>query len=1279
MDGNSGWVGLFELNRQQQNRVLTTLEAHSDRIRSITFSPDGSFLASGGYDGTIKLRDLESETDVLISAGSKVVSIAFSPDGSLLASGLWDGSIKLWDLTTGGIASTLAGHSGVVETVAFSPDGKLLASGSPDVSIRLWNVETGERIATLIGHSSAIRAVAFSPDGSFLASGSTDRTVKFWNVETAKNSQHPEGLVYDYEEFQPAPGEDGVPPTTDSIVFSPDGLMFASGGQGGARLWNVGVSESFASFEGWNGWTHSVAFSPDGSMLACGSGDSQSGAIELWSIETKERIAILQDHEAAVAAVAFSPDRISFASGSWDRTLKLWDLSEWLSLRPRTLTAISGDLQTTQLNTQLPEPFVVEVRDQYGNSLGGVTVTFTVRDGDGRLSGRYTVEKVITGSDGRAQSSLTLGLVSGPVTVRASVPSLDPVMFSAEAAGGGELPLSPVEYQTEGLPEGAVIRIGKGFLSTESSRAISISPDGQLLAVASSIGAWLYDLRTLREVALLSEHTRLLTSVDFSGDGTTLLTSSRDHTVKIWDLSTKASKATLERHPAPVSLASFSPDGSLVASTSSELWLWNPSTGDATFLKEEESPWGIRSLAFSPDGSILASGDQAIELWKIDSGEIISTLDVSSIVNSLAISPDGRLLSAGLHDGRLQIWDIVTGKSLGNYKHISSWIGWPQAIQSVVFSPDGSLVIYGALDNWVRERDWKTGVVVQSRNLGLEPESMVISSDGRTVGISDRSRISLWDRQTQNVTTIKGHPGWGSSVVFSLDGSVLAMGGSGGVVGWNVDTGSQITYHDSTSASPVVFSSDGRLLAFGGDWNEFHILNIQTGERKVFEGHTNSIGAMAFAPDGGLLAVGDDDSMVRLWDLETDQNTLSFEAQTEWIREVAFSQDSRTVSAELAGEGWELWDAVTGENLGIQDERPDWVFLEFSPNTENFRATAFSPDGKIGATWTHGLWRERHPYGFSLVDPVSGEYITTLRGHAATIWDVAFSPDSSTLATVSEDGTALLWDLRLALPHPRSLVKLSGDEQEAIFNTTLFDSLVVEVRDQNGDLFEGAQVTFAVTTGDGTLSTATATTDAKGRASTTLTLGEELGVHTVEVRVVTGVVQVDPAVFSAIAKANPDFDLDGEIGFSDFFLFAEAFGGSDPRFDLDADGEVDFADFFLFAESFGQADRAKLLALAQERIGLPENPGLQQNWPNPFNSGTVISWFQLQSGSARLEVYSLTGQRVITLASGYFGAGLHRLHWDGRDGQGRLLATGIYLYQLTAGQEVHSRKLTLLR
>ena len=276
-----------------------------------------------------------------------------------------------------------------------------------------------------------------------------------------------------------------------------------------------------------------------------------------------------------------------------------------------------------------------------------------------------------------------------------------------------------------------------------------------------------------------------------------------------------------------------------------------------------------------------------------------------------------------------------------------------------------------------------------------------------------------------------------------------------------------------------------------------------------------------------------------------------------------------------------------------------------------------------------------------LWDVVRGRHKATLEGHTDRVTVVVFSPDGQRLASGgSWDGTVLLWDMsHTGLAGPRTLTKLSGDGQQGPGGAALTEPLVVSVQDQNGAALPGAVVTFALIGDGGTLSAVSDTTDAEGRASTTLTLGDEPGTYTV----VATVADLEPVTFTAAAKATPDFDGDGEVGFPDFFLFVEAFGGIDPRFDLDASGLVDFADFFLFAEHFGQPARAKLVAMARELIGLPDGPQLQQNAPNPFNSGTVISSFLLQAGPARLEVYALTGQRVAVLYQGSKRAGLHRL------------------------------------
>ncbi len=312
--------------------------------------------------------------------------------------------------------------------------------------------------------------------------------------------------------------------------------------------------------------------------------------------------------------------------------------------------------------------------------------------------------------------------------------------------------------------------------------------------------------------------------------------------------------------------------------------------------------------------------------------------------------------------------------------------------------------------------------------------------------------------------------------------------------------------------------------------------------------------------------------------------------------------------------------------------------------------------------------------------------VTARDGNLSTTSDTtdANGRASSTLTLGSEPGTTTV-SVRVAelkpvafiatgQAIPRTLAKVSGEGQQGAPGSSLAEPFVVSVVDQTGTAFAGAPVTFTVTGGDGTLSATTATTDANGRAATTLTLGSQPGTNTVTV----SVGGLEPVTFTATAEAaSPDGD--GETGFSDFFLLADAFGGSDPRFDLDGSGTVDFGDFFLFADHLGQPARRKLLALAREMIGLPEGPQLQQNAPNPFNSETVISWFLLRPGPARLEVYALTGQRVAVLHQGPKKAGAHSVHWDGHDDLGRPLASGVYVYRLVTTEGPQTRKLTLLR
>ena len=623
-------------------------------IESLAFSPEATMLASGVW-GNIGLWDMETGMEIRsFSLPGSVESVRFSPDGTFLAfvSYRW---IKFWNLDGRTEAISFA-ETDPLRSIAFSPDGTILASvtDSSYATIKLWDVATGNEIRTLEGHPDFVWTMAFSPDGNVLASRSQDGTVKLWNVSDGREIATFEGHA------------DGA----RLLVFSPDSSTLASGYRDGTlSLWDVASGNKVAIISASTADTRisSYAFSPDGSTLAFG---AQFGRIGLWDVVLDIQTIAFTGHTDWVRSLAFSPDGSTLASAAYDNTVKLWDMGELLGPRPRAVEKIAGDNLEGPPNGELDSPLVVEVRDQFGDGLEGVVVTFSVTGGDGKLNGKYTVAKAVTDADGIAKQTLTLGPDPGTNTVEVSV-GPDLVTFHAVGAGSPTPPMD-VDYRTGHLPDGAAGRLGKGAV-TRNARALAFSPDGQYLAVAGAIGIWIYDVYTARELALFTGHASEVTSLAFSPDGATLASGSSDGTAKLWDVATGDDMLGIEVDQGRVSVFSvaFSPDGSVLATGSQAFYqgryihrvkLWDPGTGQniATFEGHTHS---VLSVAFSPDGTTLASGswDKTAILWDLATGQNIATLRHENGVSTVSFSPDGSTLASGSYDGILKLWDAATG------------------------------------------------------------------------------------------------------------------------------------------------------------------------------------------------------------------------------------------------------------------------------------------------------------------------------------------------------------------------------------------------------------------------------------------------------------------------------------------------------------------------------------------------------------------------------------------------------------------------------------------
>lgn len=301
-------------------KELVRVQAHSGNAKTVGIcvrvSPDGT-LATGGADGTIRFWDTDGKPlrTARGHSGSgttnNVSELSFSADGSMLASVSHDGTVRLWDVATG---FELIQTGGTAARVTLSMDGKRLATSTGEQGVRFWDPATGKQIRPplLLDHSPA--AMGFMPDGRTLITAESTDELRLWDVETGKRLKQV--------------GKRTLSPAT-RVAVSPGGRFVGTSGGNTLAFWDTSTWTTAVTGIPGQIPVRAMAFSPDDARVVVVHGDvvHGDGRIHLWDLANKlEPFAASADGPSPGAnAVAWSPEGRLFASIGVDSTLRVWE------------------------------------------------------------------------------------------------------------------------------------------------------------------------------------------------------------------------------------------------------------------------------------------------------------------------------------------------------------------------------------------------------------------------------------------------------------------------------------------------------------------------------------------------------------------------------------------------------------------------------------------------------------------------------------------------------------------------------------------------------------------------------------------------------------------------------------------------------------------------------------------------------------------------------------------------------------------------------------------
>ena len=609
-------------------------------------------------------------------------------------------------------------------------------------------------------------------------------------------------------------------------------------------------------------------------------------------------------------------------------------------------------------------------------------------------------------------------------------------------------------YTQLNLPKGAKARLGKGILND-----MQLSPDSTKLAIASSIGVWLYEINTGDETALISGHTDVVRHVAFSPDGKMLASSADDKTVRLWNTQTGENLQTLAIPKVTLFSLKFSPDGKTLVGVNWQgtVSLWDTIAGELTNtfnpkvskIRVKGNVW-TRALAAYVDyiGIVtfaIGNKDGTITIKNGQTGKEIRTLTSRTndsqffrlgrettvhiiVPRRIGDNDDSSYPTTYMDDGtpfpiQYQLGHLSHGYSVLEEQPMK-WV------RELEFAPDGKTVvstseyripqkngmnyIQGPIEIW----DVDTGEQLAALPAG-RVQDVRFSGDGKTLALTGYDGCNIWDVTTRR--EIAKFPEV-ETVRFSGDGKTLVLMNKDSYTLWDIATQREIATLNPILEAFIPFperfvlSQDGTILATA---DEHGIVNMwQTQADKplltLATGWTKPLTAIAFSHDGQTLASGDFTGNIQLWDTNGRSKQVTFKTDSNYVRALAFAKNETLISESRGN--IEMWNITTGiqENVYIIPDALSGSFNDsFNDGTRLIRRKAgvFTPNSeKLVIQTKNGIeiWDTLNAKNlktstkiseFWIISAFDGKMLATATGNAIRLWNTNTDEEVATLQT----------------------------------------------------------------------------------------------------------------------------------------------------------------------------------------------------------------------------------------------------------------------------------------